>query len=917
MTFFTALYTLLIRPLELLFEVIYVYANRVINHPGFSIIVLSLAMNFLVLPLYRQADAMQQEERDVELKLQKWVDHIKRTFSGDKRYMILQEYYRQNHYKPAYALRGSLSLLLEIPFFIAAYRFLSSLELLQGVSFGPIGNLGAPDGLIRIGGMHINLLPVLMTLINVVSGAVYTKGMPRKAKIQLYAMALVFLIFLYQSPSGLVFYWTLNNLFSLAKNIFYKFKNPKRALFILASLAGLALLYVFGFVYPSEKIKRKLFFIGCGVLMQLPIIIDLITKSKPVIKDENSLRADHVLFVLAAVLNTILVGLLIPSAVIDSSPGEFIDAEKLTNPLSYLLHSGFLAFGSFVVWAGLFYYLLRKKGKYLFSKLYFALSCTFLFNYMVYGKGQSNLSGALQYERVPIFTRSEQLINLLAVCAILALIYLMATRAPKIARLVCASAAVAVLGMSALNIVNINRTIRSDISNIRRGTDLANEMMENGLIRLNRDGKNVVVIMLDRAMGPYIPYIFDEKPELAEKFDGFTYYHNTISFGPTTVSGAPAMMAGYEYTPAAINARPDETFRDKYNESSRLMAYLFDDNGFDVTICNPPLAGLQYLPDLSIYDERPNIKTFMINKRIKLLATAPTKSDEAARKRNFFCFGITKVAPLLMQSSLYNEGLYNEANGSGNKVQVTQSVSEAAGLSTSFMNEYSIMSHLTDFTKVSDDSRNTFFFICNEMTHDAMLLQKPDYVPSESVDNRAYDDDIESRYVINGVHMRLNTATRAAHYDSNMSAMLLLANWLDYLREEGVYDNTRIILVSDHANDKGQFDELIIDDDFDAQVAAALLMVKDINASGFTVSEEFMTNADTPLLAMSGLIEDPVNPFTGIPLTDEEKYAHEQLFYNSKVQMPEFRDDNVYPAGDWYALDGDLWDVSAWHRVEK
>ena len=62
MTFFTALYTLLIRPLELLFEVIYVYANRVINHPGFSIIVLSLAMNFLVLPLYRQADAMQQED---------------------------------------------------------------------------------------------------------------------------------------------------------------------------------------------------------------------------------------------------------------------------------------------------------------------------------------------------------------------------------------------------------------------------------------------------------------------------------------------------------------------------------------------------------------------------------------------------------------------------------------------------------------------------------------------------------------------------------------------------------------------------------------------------------------------------------------------------------------------------------------
>ena len=162
-------------------------------------------MNFLVLPLYRQADKMQEDERNVELSLEKWVNHIKHTFKGDKRYMIMQEYYRQNNYKPSYALRGSFSLLLEIPFFIAAYRFLSSLELLQGVSFGPIRDLGAPDGLIQLGALQINLLPILMTLINIVSGAVYTKNMPAKTKIQLYSMALIFLVFLYfsdcKSPS--------------------------------------------------------------------------------------------------------------------------------------------------------------------------------------------------------------------------------------------------------------------------------------------------------------------------------------------------------------------------------------------------------------------------------------------------------------------------------------------------------------------------------------------------------------------------------------------------------------------------------------------------------------------------------------------------------------------------------------------
>ena len=41
-------------------------------------------------------------------------------------------------------------------------------------------------------------------------------------------MALFFLVFLYTSPSGLVFYWTLNNLFSLVKTIFYKLSTPER-----------------------------------------------------------------------------------------------------------------------------------------------------------------------------------------------------------------------------------------------------------------------------------------------------------------------------------------------------------------------------------------------------------------------------------------------------------------------------------------------------------------------------------------------------------------------------------------------------------------------------------------------------------------------------------------------------------------
>nr|MCR4767519.1 hypothetical protein [Saccharofermentans sp.] len=76
MTLLAALYTLIISPLELLFEVVFTVANRIIGNAGLSIIFLSLAVNFLVLPLYKRADELQAEERDIQVKMAPMIKHI-------------------------------------------------------------------------------------------------------------------------------------------------------------------------------------------------------------------------------------------------------------------------------------------------------------------------------------------------------------------------------------------------------------------------------------------------------------------------------------------------------------------------------------------------------------------------------------------------------------------------------------------------------------------------------------------------------------------------------------------------------------------------------------------------------------------------------------------------------------------------
>ena len=91
MSFFSLLWTFLIGPLKLLFEVIFDTAYDLVLSPGVAIIMLSLAMNFLVLPLYRRADLLQSQQRDREMQLKRWTDHIKKTYG---------EFLRKHHISP-------------------------------------------------------------------------------------------------------------------------------------------------------------------------------------------------------------------------------------------------------------------------------------------------------------------------------------------------------------------------------------------------------------------------------------------------------------------------------------------------------------------------------------------------------------------------------------------------------------------------------------------------------------------------------------------------------------------------------------------------------------------------------------------------------------------------------------------------
>lgn len=837
---------------ELLLDSVYAVSYRITGNPGLSILLLSLAVSLLLRPLYRRAEALQEEEDVLARRLKPGVDHIRRTFRGDERFMMLQAYYRINRYKPYHALKGALPLLLQVPFFIAAYRFLSGLSLLQGASLGPVADLSRPDGLLVLSGASVNLLPFLMTSVNLASGAVYTRGRSLKNRITVYGTAAVFLVLLYESPSGLVFYWTLNNVFSLVRNLARRKAadrgDPAKEDSALSAEK------------PADALKPDrhawgIWFSGCMLL-------------------------------------AVLLGLLIPSALVNASPGEFVDPEDFHSPLRFVGDSALISAGTFLLWGTVLFRLSPGRSRRRLAAGAAVLALAAAADYLFFGRGYGNLSPLLKYDN-PLSVRPEDvLLNLVVPAASAGLVFLLLKKKPEILKAVCIAACAAMTVMSVLNVLGIS----AETAELKAAAEQEQEHAKPSF-PLSRTGKNVVVIMLDRCISGFVPYILEEHPEITAQLRGFTYYPNTLSFGRNTNVCTPSLYGGYEYRPFELDKRPDTGLPDKQNEALRVLPVLFSENGFEVTVCDPPYAGYLWIPDLSIYDDYPAIHRYNSNGAF-LDRTEAIRRKNRTISRNLFCHSLFRAAPVLLQPLLYDEGRYNGSEAlnpagaeGGVSVFSAESPLKSTGISDDFMRAYTALQHLPDMTKVGDAAgaglpetaegpQGTFLILSNTATHDVTLLQEPEFEPRQLVDNTDYEAARPVRGASFSRPMELETLAQMEHYQCDTAAFLLLGQWFDFLRENGVWDNTRIIVVSDHGWDLelnhiltgGREERNALAPHDGIMAYNALMMIKDFGGAGeFRSDGTFMTIADTPSEAMRGLIENPVNPFTGNPITQSAK----------------------------------------------
>lgn len=839
------LYFTIIYPIELLLEICFTLINRLTGNPGIAITGVSIAISFLLLPLYMRADAIQAEERQRQVQLKRWSDHIRKAFRGDERIMMLSAYYRKMDYHPLYSLRSSISLLLQIPFFMAAYHFLSNLNLLNGTPFLCIQDLGSPDGLLKIGALTVNVLPILMTLINCIATVIYTWGTPLKDNIQIYVLAVLFLILLYTSPSGLVLYWTMNNVFSLVKNIILK--------------------------EPAAGDKKK---------------------------DDAEAPARWV-YLGGALTLTCLIGLTIPSALVASSPTEFVDMLAYKNPLTYVVSTFCIAAGVFLCWMSVFYALASNKVKRLICLfIWLACGCATI-DYFLFATDMGILSADLRYNEVPVFTVKQIVIqSAVLAAAVLILILIRKIKPAFMGGIYVAVTASLVL----LSCFSVARTVRIISKTDFDLYDIDTEPSFN----LSTKGKNVIVIMLDKAISGYVPFLMAEKPELKEQFSGFTYYPNTVSFGMHTNFTSASLYGGYEYSPVAINARTDMTLGEKQDEALSVLPVLFSNEGYEATVIDPPYAGYTTWPDISIFDRYPGVKAYHARGHYGVREYYATV--ETARRRSFFMYSLVRVSPMLIQPFIYDDAEYLRAEKPGE-------------VNWDILTCWGVLKNMDKMTKIEDSDNNTFMILDNEMTHQQTEFQLPDYDLVGHVDN----EGLEKGYRLDAEGNRLEIPERLDYieYHTNAAALIMLGEWFDHLRQQGVYENTRIVIVADHGDKLGNFPQLILDNGTDMEQANPLLLYKDFGDGEFKISYEFMTNADTPVLAVKDLVDDPENPFTGAKLDGHEKNDDVQyvtLSHNwSTIDPPNTADEVRFTTDDepWYSIHDDIFVKSNWKEVPE
>jgi YidC/Oxa1 family membrane protein insertase len=179
--------------------------QKIVHNWGAAIILLTILIKAAFYPLSATSYRSMAHMREIAPRMQS----IKEKFGDDRQKMqqAMMELYKTEKINP---MGGCLPILIQIPVFIALYWvLLGSVEMRHAPFMLWIHDLSAKD--------PYYVLPILMGLTMIIQTRLNpTPPDPVQAKVMM-AMPVVMSIFFFFFPAGLVLYWLVNNILSIAQ----------------------------------------------------------------------------------------------------------------------------------------------------------------------------------------------------------------------------------------------------------------------------------------------------------------------------------------------------------------------------------------------------------------------------------------------------------------------------------------------------------------------------------------------------------------------------------------------------------------------------------------------------------------------------------------------------------------------------
>lgn len=179
--------------------------HNIVQNWGWSIILLTIVIKLLLMPIANKSYYSMAKMRMVAPRLQALKDEF-----GDDRMRMSQEMMKIYKEEKVNPMAGCLPVLLQMPIFLALYWVLvESVQLRHAPWIGWIHDLSSMDPYF--------ILPLLMGAAMFFQQHLNPQPTdPMQAKVMKF-MPIIFTVFMLFFPAGLVLYWTVNNLFSMAQ----------------------------------------------------------------------------------------------------------------------------------------------------------------------------------------------------------------------------------------------------------------------------------------------------------------------------------------------------------------------------------------------------------------------------------------------------------------------------------------------------------------------------------------------------------------------------------------------------------------------------------------------------------------------------------------------------------------------------